>query len=449
MFRTRMVTSLLLMGAWPPTSALLLSLTEFAYGQSVSVPGTAGIHLAGQPNGAVLQGDDEGPDSAPKNAPPEIAVPAGGKVTVSATGFTCNCEDCCATTPDGGQGAGIVLGGAYFGLSALGNFPINSLVGVFLGSGPPNAAATPPALNQTQGYTSAAPLLQQVFFIGAGPRSFTVPAGATRLCLGSADSPGTNANNSGAFAVAFSLQAAGPPPVLSSVTNGASSLAGPIAAGEVVVLYGSGMGPAQLTQFRLNEAGSVGAQLADTQVLFNGIPAPILYTWTTQIGAIVPYSVPGTSAQVVVSYQGRSSVPVTVPIAASASGLFTIDATGNGQAAATNQDGSRNSAANPARLGSVLSLYATGEGQTFPAGIDGKPASQPFPQPLLPVTVAIGGQAGAVLYAGGALGLLPGVMQINVRIPNGIQPGNTVPVVLQVGSVSGEAGVTIAVSGTS
>ena len=57
-----------------------------------------------------------------------------------------------------------------------------------------------------------------------------------------------------------------------------------------------------------------------------------------------------------VSYQGRPAVPVIVPIAASAPGLFTVDATGRGQATAFNNDGSSNSAANPAKTGSVISL---------------------------------------------------------------------------------------------
>jgi hypothetical protein len=29
-----------------------------------------------------------------------------------------------------------------------------------------------------------------------------------------------------------------------------------------------------------------------------------------------------------------------------------------------------------------MSLYATGEGQTIPAGVDGKPASVPIPTPI-------------------------------------------------------------------
>jgi uncharacterized protein (TIGR03437 family) len=122
-----------------------------------------------------------------------------------------------------------------------------------------------------------------------------------------------------------------------------------------------------------------------------------------------------------------------------------LDSTGKGQAAAVNQDGSINTASTPAKVGDVVSLYATGEGQTTPSGVDGKPAAVPLPQPSLPVSVTIGGQTVKPQYAGGAPGEVAGVMQINVQIPSGIQAGNAVPVVVQVGSVSSQPGVTIAV----
>ena len=65
-----------------------------------------------------------------------------------------------------------------------------------------------------------------------------------------------------------------PAPAITSITSAASNLAGPIAPGEIVVLYHSGIGPAEQTQFRLNDAGLVGTQLDRTQVIFNGTPAP-------------------------------------------------------------------------------------------------------------------------------------------------------------------------------
>jgi hypothetical protein len=63
-----------------------------------------------------------------------------------------------------------------------------------------------------QSAATISPLLQQVFFIGDGltgtgsgnSQQFTIPSGATRLFLGSADTVGNNFNNAGSFTVTVS-----------------------------------------------------------------------------------------------------------------------------------------------------------------------------------------------------------------------------------------------------
>jgi uncharacterized protein (TIGR03437 family) len=241
------------------------------------------------------------------------------------------------------------------------------------------------------------------------------------------------------------LTPAGPELTVSAVTNAASNTVAPFSPRQIVVLY-AGIGPPQLTHFSLNGQGMIGTELAGTRVLFNGTPAPILYTWVTQVAAIVPYSVTGTSAQVQVEYQGQTTDPLTVPVAASAPGVFTLDSSGRGQAAAVNQDGSLNTAMNAARQGSIVSFYVTGEGQTSPSGVDGKLAAPPLPIPILPVAVTIGGRAAEVTYAGGAPTLVAGVMQVNARIPSGTPAGNAA-VVVTVGGAASQAGVTVVVPG--
>ena len=54
-------------------------------------------------------------------------------------------------------------------------------------------------------------------------------------------------------------------------------------------------------------------------------------------------------------------------------------------------------------------------------------------------------QFGRVQYAGGASGLVAGVMQVNAVVPKGIASGSAVPVTIEVGGVSSQAGVTLAV----
>jgi uncharacterized protein (TIGR03437 family) len=235
---------------------------------------------------------------------------------------------------------------------------------------------------------------------------------------------------------------------IAAVVSSASNLLGPVAPGDLVVLYGSGLGPAGLVQFQLDSNGMVPRSLAGTTVFFNGAAAPLIYTSANQVAALVPFAISGASVQVVTLYQGQLSAPVTVPLAAAAPAIFTLDMSGVGQAAAINQDGidAVNGAAHPIRIGSYISLYITGAGQTNPTGVDGLPGAVPLPQHALDVSATIGGQQANVQYAGGALGLVAGVMQVNLQIPAGIAPGNSVPVTVQVGTAATPTGVTIAVS---
>jgi uncharacterized protein (TIGR03437 family) len=91
----------------------------------------------------------------------------------------------------------------------------------------------------------------------------------------------------------------------------------------------------------------------------------------------------------------------------------------------------------------VLTLYVTGEGQTNPNGVDGRIATAPAPVPIAPVSVTIGGAPAEVQYAGGAPGLIAGLMQVNIVVPDrvfGVQP-----IVVSIARVPTQDGVTVAV----
>ncbi len=245
----------------------------------------------------------------------------------------------------------------------------------------------------------------------------------------------------GAVANAGNLQAFGPP------VAGTGDAANPISAGEIVVVFGAGLGQDTLIS-AAPQGGLFPTILAGTQVLFNGKAAPLIYASAGIVAAIVPYSINGlSSVQVAASYQGRTSRAATVPVAPTAPGVFTANASGSGQAAVLNQNGTLNSASNPAQVGSIITLYATGEGQSSPGGVDGKLATgTTLPQPVQSVSVKIGGLPAVVNYAGAAPTLVAGVMQVNVQIPAGFAPSNSVALVLNVGGVNSPT-VTIAVTG--
>jgi uncharacterized protein (TIGR03437 family) len=268
------------------------------------------------------------------------------------------------------------------------------------------------------------------------------------------DSSGNIYSSDGIHILVLKPTGATAPPTSVSIdfiNNAASNQFLGIAPGEIVTLKGSGFGPAQLVSARAGSDGFYPTQLSGTSVQFNGVAAPLLYTSATQVAAVAPYGVTGPAVQVTVTYQGQTSVPATIQVFAAAPGLFTADGTGAGQAAAINQDGTINSASNPAPLGSVISLYATGGGQTSPAGVDGQLSAAPLAGQSLPVQVSIGQQiilsTAQLQYAGPAPGEIAGLMQINVPIPLGLKPGSAVPVAIFVGDAlsSSQSNVTIAV----
>jgi uncharacterized protein (TIGR03437 family) len=244
----------------------------------------------------------------------------------------------------------------------------------------------------------------------------------------------------GAVANAANLQAFAPP------ITGSGTAAVPVSPGEIVVVFGSGLGPASIA-VASPSGGFFPTTVGGTQVLFDGKPAPLIYSSATAVAAIVPYAVYlASSTTVTVAYQNKTSASTTVPVSTSAPGVFTRDASGSGQAAVLNQDGTKNSSTNPAAPGSVITLYVTGEGQTAPAGIDGKLAGVTnLPYPLQPVNVRIGGLLATVDYFGAAPTLVAGVMQINVEVPAGLPADSAVPLVVQIGGVNSPA-VSIAIA---
>jgi uncharacterized protein (TIGR03437 family) len=133
-----------------------------------------------------------------------------------------------------------------------------------------------------------------------------------------------------------------------------------------------------------------------------------------------------------------------VPVAAAAPAIFSANSTGAGQGAILNQDSTYNSASNPAAPSTILQIFATGEGQTDPPGVDGKIASDVLPKPRLPVSVTIGGLDAEVVYYGAAPTQVAGVFQVNAKVPAGVAPGLAINVRLTVGGIDSNI-VTVAV----
>jgi uncharacterized protein (TIGR03437 family) len=280
-------------------------------------------------------------------------------------------------------------------------------------------------------------------FVNLSP---TAPAGVYALTLSnvSGTDPSGNALSVTGTDGAVTVSAGAAAPLQpNGILSAASLLPGPVAPGELVTLIGSAIGPASVQQSTGPSSGTV---LGGTSVLFDGAAAPLLYASPDQINAIVPYSVAGNATtQVTVTAQGKTIASVTLVTAATAPSIFTLDSSGVGPGAILNQDSSVNSQSNPASKGSVISIYASGAGQTYPPGVDGQISGAVLPTPTLPVSVQIGGQNAIVLYAGAAPELVAGVLQVNVLVPSDVSSGPAVPVVLTVGGTTSQPGVIVAI----
>jgi uncharacterized protein (TIGR03437 family) len=221
----------------------------------------------------------------------------------------------------------------------------------------------------------------------------------------------------------------GPRILRGCVVNAASYIGGRVAPGEIVTIFGREIGPPGPSPARV-EGRRLTTNLAGTRVLFDGVASRLLYVSRDQINAIVPYAVAKSPAvNVEVEYQGVHSNVVTMPVKAARPGIFTRDGSGSGYAVALNEDGSINSASNPAEKTSIITFFATGEGLIEPAVEDGLILGSVLPKPKEPVSVLFccsyfyysGLWEGDILYAGGVPESAAGLLQVNVQMP-GLNP---------------------------
>ena len=223
------------------------------------------------------------------------------------------------------------------------------------------------------------------------------------------------------------------------VYNAATFQAGAIAPNEFIALKGTGLGP-------VTGVSGLATQLGGSSVSIGGTAAFLTYAQDGQVNALVPFRVSGlANTTIQVQYNGQPGNAVTVPVGPSSPGLFT-QYYGPGQVWMVNQDETFNSASNPAPRGSYVAFWATGQGLVNTTLGDGiQPTGPPFPSPLLPVSVSLGGSAvpaSNVVFNGL---VYTGEVQINVQIPANAPTGSAVPLVVTIGGASSQTDATIAI----
>jgi uncharacterized protein (TIGR03437 family) len=159
------------------------------------------------------------------------------------------------------------------------------------------------------------------------------------------------------------------------VLNAANFALGyPLTPGGFVSIFGSGFG----TQISPVQSPPYPGTLFNVQVTVNGAVAPIYFLSPGLINAVVPYSVSGSTATVVVSVNGTKSTPVDVPLSLTAPGVFSFATNGVGGLGegivAHALTGAIVNQSNPAKVGEYVTVYLTGLGAVTPPVKEGDPA---------------------------------------------------------------------------
>jgi trimeric autotransporter adhesin len=342
-----------------------------------------------------------------------------------------------------------------FAYSAGGNPPASQTINVSGGG----ASAGFTATASSSGWLTVTPAS------GTTPNSGTFP-----LTVAVANPQNLNAGTyNGTITVAATGSATGttitqvtltvtsPLPTISKVISAASQSTGPFSPGELITLFANPANPiGPATPVKLdgttcpNPCTQVPTTMGGVQVIFlpRGDVAPLLYVSSTQINAVIPYEEAGVqNLQVEVKFLGQTSNGFVLQTASSAPGIFTLNSQGSGPGAVLVYDSTGfigvNSASVPAAAGNVISIYATGEGQTSPPGVTGRitPTANVFPL-LTPTTCTVGGQPGNVQFSGEANQNVAGVWLVNCQIPAGAGTG-AVPLTISIAGNPSQTGVTV------
>jgi uncharacterized protein (TIGR03437 family) len=187
---------------------------------------------------------------------------------------------------------------------------------------------------------------------------------------------------------------------LTSALNAFSLLPGPVAAGEILELTVPDFKPEQTVNVGINDRLPLGTTLGNTQVLFDGKPVPMMGISTGKIECFAPRDFGiNTSTSIQVNASGSLSNSLQEDVAPTALGLLSADGSGTGPANARNQDGTLNSASNPAKTGSSVTVFFTGAGNP-------------------PAAVAT--QFGGAVSVAPLHGFVPGIYSATFEIPSSV-----------------------------
>jgi uncharacterized protein (TIGR03437 family) len=185
--------------------------------------------------------------------------------------------------------------------------------------------------------------------------------------------------------------------------------------------------------------------LGGVTVMFDGVAAPLTYVSSGQINAGVPWEVSGKSSTIMsVTVNGNPIASRRFAVAASSPSLF-VDTSGpvsDGNsffpAIALNSDGTKNSSANPAQGGSLVTILLNGAA-AYAGSVPPITGSITESNPN-PIGISVTVNAGTASLNSGPLtpwpGVLSGLYQVQVRMPASTHDGPlAAPLMVNVGGV--------------
>jgi uncharacterized protein (TIGR03437 family) len=287
--------------------------------------------------------------------------------------------------------------------------PIGTVVNAsFLGGGAPAGYG-----NDANGIDSIAKGQGELLYVAGHSTSLDFPS-STDLIVGSA-TPQSR------FGLTLDLNALprdqSPSPACLAFSAPFGPIEAPVVPAMFMTLFGSNLGPLAGVSAQVDSASQLPTELAGVMVTAGGLAAPLLYVQDQQINFLVPRSLAGPDTIVCVSRAGMQGCLYA----------YVGDSDGAWVASVLNEDGTVNSPANRAPMGSVVSFFGIGFGVFDPATADGAPTSRPFSSPHKSVHVNLVYECrgcprislpATVEYFGTAPGLLNGVVQLNVRLPS-------------------------------
>lgn len=195
-----------------------------------------------------------------------------------------------------------------------------------------------------------------------------------------------------------------------------------LAPGEMIAIPGRGLGPAATVKA---PPGALPRVLAGTRLLMDGQPVPLLAVREDRIDAVVPFGAkPGTKVKFTVERDGRATGGTEAAMAEANPEIFR----GPGGTGMIRTDGTEVSRESPAKEGEWLTVFLTGAGRLEKDVDEARPLEArlalALPVKAYVATFGYPRTELVVSYAGPVAGQLPGLVQVNFRLPERMAGGS-------------------------